>query len=124
MTDFVYQKCISVNCGATYGVEEVRVACQKCGDLLDVKYDWDRLQPPRTLPELQEKWSQRNNALSFSGVWRFHQLLPFAPPDKIVTVGEGQTLLQRADRVARYVGISPGNLYLQYEGLCWPNRRN
>ncbi len=113
----MYQKCISVNCGATYGVEEVRVACQKCGDLLDVKYDWDRLQPPRTLPELQEKWSQRNNALSFSGVWRFHQLLPFAPPDKIVTVGEGQTLLQRADRVARYVGISPGNLYLQYEGM-------
>lgn len=113
----MYQKCISANCGATYGVEEVRVACQKCGDLLDVKYDWNRLHPPRTLPELQEKWSQRNNALSFSGVWRFHQLLPFAPPDKIVTVGEGQTLLQRADRVARYVGISSGNLYLQYEGM-------
>ena len=30
---------------ATYGVDEVRVACQ-CGNLLDVVYDWDRLRPP------------------------------------------------------------------------------
>ena len=117
VSDFAFQKCISVDCGATYGVEEVRVACQKCGDLLDVEYDWNRLKPPRSLAELQNKWSQRNDPLCFSGVWRFHQLLPFAPPEKIITIGEGQTLLQRADRLARYVGISSGKLYLQYEGM-------
>ena len=117
MGDSVTQKCISVNCGATYGLDETLVACPQCGELLDVQYDWDRLSPPRSLQELQAKWSERNDPLSFSGVWRFRDLLPFAPADKIVTIGEGQTLLQRADRVARYVGVTSGNLYLQYEGM-------
>ncbi len=50
-------------------------------------------------------------------MWRFHELLPFAPPDKVVTVGEGQTLLQRADAVGEYVGMDAGSLFLQYEGM-------
>ncbi len=37
------------DCGATYDVHEVRVACARCGDLLDVAYDWDRAEPPRKL---------------------------------------------------------------------------
>ena len=45
----------------------------------------------------EAKWARRTDPLAFSGVWRFRDLLPFAPPDRIVTVGEGQTLLQRAD---------------------------
>jgi threonine synthase len=55
--------------------------------------------------------------LCFSGVWRFHELLPFAAPKHIVTIGEGQTLLQPSARVAGYVGVDQGNLFLQYEGL-------
>ena len=35
----------------------------------------------------------------------------------VVTIGEGQTILQPSDAVARYVGVNPGCLYLQYEGL-------
>jgi threonine synthase len=62
-------------------------------------------------------WTRRWDPSRFSGVWRFQELLPYAPPEKIVTVGEGQTLLQQADQVARYVGIRPGQLYLQYEGM-------
>jgi len=55
--------------------------------------------------------------LCFSGVWRFRELLPFARPEQIVTVGEGQTLLQRADSVAPYADVAPGHLFLQYEGM-------
>jgi threonine synthase len=65
----------------------------------------------------EQKWSRRQDPLALSGVWRFHELLPFAPADKIVTLGEGQTLLQRADAVSQYVGLNPGGLFLQYEGL-------
>src|SRR5207237_4586346 len=36
---------------------------------------------------------------------------------KILTIGEGQTILQRADAVASYVGMQPGRLFLQYEGM-------
>ena len=59
----------------------------------------------------------RSDPLAFSGVWRFRELLPFAPADQVVTIGEGQTLLQRADKVGRYVGVDPGSLWLQYEGM-------
>lgn len=116
-TDVAFQRCISPGCGATYSVDEVRVSCAACGNLLDVSYDWERLRPPTSLSYFQEKWSRRWEPLAFSGVWRFHELLPFARPEQIVTIGEGQTLLQRSDPVAAYVGLKPGSLYLQYEGM-------
>ncbi len=116
-TDISYQRCISPACGATYGIAEVRVACQTCGGLLDVVYDWDRAEPPSALNFFESKWSRRYDPLCFSGVWRFHELLPFAPPQQVVTIGEGQTLLQSAPAVARYVGSEPGRLFLQYEGM-------
>jgi threonine synthase len=95
----------------------VRVACQKCGDLLDVVYDWDRLRVPNSLKDFQQKWSRRGDPHCFSGVWRFHELLPFVPVEQCVTVGEGQTLLHPSEGVAKYVGLKPGRLYLQYEGM-------
>ena len=33
-----------------------------------------------------------------------------------MTIGEGQTLCQRADAVAAYAGLEPGRLFIQYEG--------
>jgi threonine synthase len=115
--DAVFQRCINPACAATCSVDETSFVCPRCGGLLDVAYDWNRLQPPRALREFEAKWADRANPLSFSGVWRFHQLLPFARPEQIMTIGEGQTILQRADAVAGYVGVEPGTLFLQYEGL-------
>ena len=115
-TDLAFQRCISPDCGATYGLDDVRVACD-CGRLLDVIYDWDRLKPPASLDWFETKWSRRHEPLSFSGVWRFRELLPFAPPEMAVTIGEGQTLLQHATFVGKYVGLERGGLFLQYEGM-------
>jgi threonine synthase len=115
-TDFAFQRCISPACGASYGLDEVRVACD-CGQLLDVVYDWERLRPPEDLKWFEGKWSRRHEPLALSGVWRFRELLPFAPAEMLVTIGEGQTLLQRAPAVGKYVGLARGQLHLQYEGL-------
>jgi threonine synthase len=115
--ELAYQQCISPACGATYGVAEVRVACDRCGDLLDVEYDWDRLRPPDSLRYFEQWWGHRRMPTRHSGVWRFHELLPYAAAESLVTVGEGQTLLQQADGVGAYVGLQPGRLHLQYEGL-------
>jgi threonine synthase len=104
-------------CGATYDVAEVRTNCDTCGALVDVAYDWDALPVPNSLRDFEAKWGRRNEPLCRSGVWRFHELLPFAPVDRIVTIGEGQTLLHASDGVARYVGVRAGQLLLQYEGL-------
>jgi threonine synthase len=115
--DAVFQRCIHPACGATLDVGDTAFACPRCGGLVDVAYDWDRLAPPRALRDFEAKWSDRANPLSFSGVWRFRELLPFAAPEHVLTIGEGQTILQRADQVAPYVGLETGRLYLQYEGM-------
>lgn len=115
--ELAFQKCISPACGATYGVDEVRVACDRCGDLLDVEYDWDRLQPPDSLRYFEQWWGQRRVPTRFSGVWRFHELLPYASIESLVTVGEGQTLLQQSDGVGAYIGLKSGRLHLEYEGM-------
>jgi threonine synthase len=117
LADFAFQRCISPACGHTCGAEEVRTACPKCGDLLDVVYDWDKAKPPSSLKFFEQMWSRRYEPLRLSGIYRFHELLPFATPDSVVTVGEGQTLLQQADAVGQFVGMKPGRLYLQYEGM-------
>lgn len=115
--DVACQKCISPACGATFGVAQSLVACPKCGELLDVIYDWSRANPPTSLRYFEQMWAQRSQPVRYSGVWRFWELLPFAAREEVVTVGEGQTLLQRADSVAEFVGLNAGGLYLQYEGL-------
>jgi threonine synthase len=117
MGDAVFQRCIHPACGGETSLADTSFVCPKCGGLLDVAYDWNRLQLPKSLASFESKWAERSNPLSFSGVWRFHQLLPFAPPDKIMTIGEGQTILQRADAVAEFTGINAGCLFLQYEGM-------
>lgn len=115
--DIALQKCISPSCGATYETNSVRTSCDRCGDLVDVTYDWDRAGIPSRIADFEKYWTQRHDRLRFSGVWRFKELLPFAPDDKIVTVGEGQTLLQQTDSVGDFVGMDSGKLHLQYEGM-------
>jgi len=117
LTETAFQKCISPSCGAVFEVDDVLVTCRQCGELLDVSYDWNRSQPPDSLQQFENAWRTRTDPLCFSGVWRFRSLLPFASPDQVVTIGEGQTLLQPADAVGDYVGLNTGRLFLQYEGL-------
>ena len=122
MTDAAFQQCINPDCGATYAVDEVKVACDRCGSLLDIRYEWSRLPTPRSLGFFEHRWNTKGTAtqgsLDFSGVWRFRELLPFyRSEDEVVTIGEGRTVLQTADLLARQMGMNPGKLLLQYEGL-------
>ena len=116
-TDLAFQRCINPACGATFGTDEALTECGTCGSLLDIQYDWDRLPVPKSLAWFETKWTRRYDPLAFSGVWRFHDLLPFAKPEQVVTIGEGQTLLQHAPAVGKYAGLGTGKLYLQYEGM-------
>lgn len=84
---------------------------------MEVAYDWDRVPLPTSLRKFEDRWADRRRPLDFSGVWRFRELLPFAPDEWIVTIGEGQTILRQSMPLARYVGIDDEGLYLQYEGL-------
>lgn len=113
--ELAFQRCVNLACAATYSVDEVLTSCPKCGWLLDVAYDWSRANVPSSLKDFEKKWSTRRNPLHFSGVWRFKELLNFAPDEKVVTIGEGQTLLRAEPEAAQYTGIA--DIHLQYEGL-------
>jgi threonine synthase len=117
MADHAFQRCIHPHCGATVDLAETAFHCPKCGGLLDVAYDWNKLPVPANLKHFESKWASRHNPYDFSGVWRFRELFPFARDEQILTIGEGQTLCQRADSVANYAGMKPGGVYLQYEGM-------
>ncbi len=117
MSDHVFQCCIHPDCRSNFAIDEVLHSCPKCGNLLDVEYDWDKLLLPKRLTDFDRFAAERSNPHRFSGVWRFHELLPFAPIADCVTIGEGQTLLQNATALARMLGFDGGSLFLQYEGM-------
>ncbi|HZL35812.1 MAG TPA: threonine synthase [Tepidisphaeraceae bacterium] len=122
MNDAAFQQCMNPACGATYAIDQVIVACTACGSLLDIRYEWDKLPRIKGLGFFEHRWSTKGTAAEgradFSGVWRFRELLPFyRTEDDIVTIGEGRTQLQQADLLARHMGMQPGKLLLQYEGL-------
>jgi threonine synthase len=112
-----YQKCINPKCGATFDVMQTLFECPKCGDLLDIRYDWDKVEVPAKLSDFGKRWATRLNRLDFSGVWRFREMLNFCPDDCKVSVGEGQTVLQQACGLAAELGMNPHSLFLQYEGM-------
>src|SRR3984957_13440102 len=122
MSESAFQKCINPACAATFDVGQVLVSCPRCGGLLDIQYDWEKLPRIKGLGFFEHRWSTKGvgveGRLDFSGVWRFRELLPFYRSEQdIVTVGEGRTVLQQADLLGKQLGMKPGKLLLQYEGL-------
>src|SRR5882724_11727032 len=122
MNDSAFQQCMNPACGEKCAIEDVRVSCGKCGSLLDIRYDWSRLPRLKSLRYFEHRWSTKGTEAEgradFSGVWRFRELLPFYRTEEdIVSIGEGRTVLQQADLLARQMGMKPRSLLLQYEGL-------
>lgn len=116
-TDAAYQKCINPDCAAEFDCGQTMFKCPKCGSLLDIWYNWDKIPVPDKLSDFAKRWANKKGPLDLSGVWRFRELLDFCPDEYKVTIGEGQTILQQNDAVAEYVDMGAGCLYLQYEGL-------
>lgn len=116
-----HQHCIHPKCQATYDLDEILFSCRKCGSLLDIAYDWNQVELPRRLADFSKRWGTPGRDAAaradYSGVWRFRELLPFAPPEELVTVGEGRTTLQQPDALAAQIGMKSQRLFLQYEGF-------
>lgn len=112
------QKCIHPDCTAEYDLQQVLPKCPKCGNLLDIVYDWNRIALPDRVETLGRVDFWPTGGLgAVSGVWRFGDLLPFAPVEKRVSIGEGHTQLRRSPNAASYAGVKTENFRLQYEGL-------
>jgi threonine synthase len=119
------QQCIIPNCGETYDLHTLRTACEKCGNLVDVRYVG---KPSPTLKEVfDERRNHRGDIFNESGVWRFRELINFPGVDCddydaysniLVSLdgAEGRTKPFHLTRVAEYVGMQSENLWLQFEG--------
>jgi threonine synthase len=98
-----YQECI--NCGTKYPTDEVLYFCRKCGDILEIKLDYDLTK------DMLKQSGWRKTPLS---VWRYRDLMPITDPTRIVTLGEGGTGLHRCKRLGEALGLK--ELYVKNEG--------
>ncbi len=99
-----YLQCIEETCGRRQDTQVDVHACTSCGGLLDVKYDFDPINPA----QLRDTWRQRrlsDDPIDRSGVWRFREIVPFADPgSRIITLSEGFTPLVEAPRAGSWAG--------------------
>jgi threonine synthase len=91
-----------IDCGAEHPLEYV-LQCRRCRGLLEPVYD---LAPLRRLGP--------GRAFTRRGLWRYHPVLPIRDPAHFVTLGEGETPLLDAPRLARVLGVR--RLFLKFEG--------
>jgi threonine synthase len=101
VTESLARGLVCIDCGAAAPLG-YRLQCDKCGGLLELVYDLDRLR--REGPGL----------LRGAGLWRYAPVLPIADPAHRVTLGEGGTPLLECPRLAGRLGVR--RLRLKYEG--------
>jgi len=98
-----HQECI--NCGTKYDINDIVYFCRKCGDILEVKYDFAELS------QKLDKSNWRNVPLS---VWRYKDFMPIEDVSKIVSLNEGGTGLHSCHKLGKKLGLM--QLYVKNEG--------
>ncbi len=109
-----YVQCIEESCGRRQDAKKEGFVCASCGALLEVKYEFDRLDPE----VMRRAWHQRRlsgEPIDRSGVWRFRELIPFVEPgDRIISLSEGSTPLVGTRRAGWWAG--PVHLTIKHQG--------
>jgi Threonine synthase len=99
----VHQECI--NCKTTYDIDEIVYFCKKCGDILEIKFDF------KELAEVLKDSDWKKTPLS---VWRYRNFMPIHESARIVTLSEGGTGLHRSVHLCEELGLK--QLYIKNEG--------
>jgi threonine synthase len=56
LTEPAFQRCINPDCDSRFSVSETHIGCPRCGELLEIDYDWNRLPTPDSLREFESRW--------------------------------------------------------------------
>ncbi|HPA71188.1 MAG TPA: threonine synthase [Spirochaetota bacterium] len=100
-------RCIG-GCGETYPLDEIVYRCRKCGNLLEVHHDMDRLRE-KTPEEWRDLFDRRagNTAWPYgSGVWgKKEWVCPAVDNENIVSMFEGNSNLFWAKRLGNILGM-------------------
>ncbi|MBV4416039.1 threonine synthase [Clostridium tyrobutyricum] len=92
-------------CGKIYSADLPINLCE-CGGPLLARYD---------LKTIRKKINKQTFKSRKKGLWRFKELLPISEESNIVTLGEGDTPILKANKIGKKLGIE--NLYIKDEGL-------
>lgn len=96
-------------CSGRFDLTEVMYRCPACGGLLEVEHDHAAL-ATRAPAEWARLFDDRLGRAPFpygSGVWgKLEWVLPQIDPAHVVSLGEGNTHLLRAERYGRALGLS------------------
>jgi len=87
-------------CESRQRTENTSFRCEKCGGLLEVKFNLSGRSP---------NW--KNRSLS---VWKYKELLPIDHQESIISLGEGGTGLHHCKRLGKKLGLK--RLYVKNEG--------
>lgn len=94
------------DCGTTATPDGLPTVCPVCGRPFLVRY-----------PNRSHAMTERAEARRRHGMWRYRSFLPLLPDEEPITLGEGDTPLLKAPRLAAAVGL--GNILIKDEG-CNP----
>ncbi len=107
-----------IGCGRTALADRFR--CETCRDLLEIVYPgWGACGPDGLdAAALKKLWLGRRASFEpadMSGVWRFREVLPKIPEDRIITIREGNTPLYEMPQCAKSAGIK--YLFAKHQGM-------
>ncbi|HEU5322260.1 MAG TPA: threonine synthase, partial [Methylomirabilota bacterium] len=83
-------------CGHRHDPKRLLTVCERCGQMLAVRYDLDRVRAAVSRATLRERPP---------GMYRFRELTPLAAGEAPVTLGEGGTPLLALPRLAAHLGL-------------------
>jgi threonine synthase len=83
-------------CGHRHDAKRLLTVCERCGQMLAVRYDLERVRAAVSKEALR---------LRSPGMYRFRELTPLADAEEPVTLGEGGTPLLSLPRLAVHLGL-------------------
>ena len=99
-------------CGHHHDATRTLSVCERCGQMLAVRYDLERVKGAVTKDALRPRPP---------GMYRFRELTPLADGEAPVTLGEGGTPLLALPRLAAHLGLR--HLWGKDEGQNPVNQR-
>jgi threonine synthase len=111
-----FLRCTETDCSNKYPVSERYYSCPECAGLLDIDYDFQFAPPPDLLKSTFRNRKLDSEPTFRSGVWRFHELLPFLPDiSRAVTLFEGNTPIYEAPLSSVYCGLA--GIRFKHQGM-------
>jgi threonine synthase len=98
---------VCISCGAEHEADDAAYTCKKCGDVLEVAYDYGYIKSRLT----REVLAGRQD---FS-MWRYRELLPIEEDSRLSPLRVGWSPLYRAEKLGEKLGLQ--NLYIKDDGL-------